>query len=251
MDELQEQHRIEPHELFPGVYGDNTHRLPFVRGLFNSTAPHYDFINQLFSLGTGAWYRRRCLVRAGLQPGHRIIDVAIGTGLLAQEAIAITGDRRHVIGIDLSEGMLAIAREKLGVPLVQAAAEALPIADGAADFVTLGYALRHMSDLVIAFREFRRVLRSGGTVLVLEISRPAKSLNRALASTYLGWMVPLLSRFVTGDLNAQKLMQYHWETIEQCVPPQTILDAMSSGGFDNVNCTADLDFFRSYVGHKS
>ena len=250
MNETSGQQRVEPHKLFPGIYGDDTRRLPFVRGLFNSTAPYYDAINRLFSLGTGAWYRRRCLLHAGLRPGHRVVDVAIGTGLLAEEAVAITGDPRQIIGIDLSEGMLAIARKKLGIPLVQGAAESLPIADGAADFVTLGYALRHMSDLVVAFREFHRVLRKGGTVLVLEISRPGKKLNRALASAYLGRMVPLMSRLVTGDRNAQLLMHYHWETIEQCVPPQTILDAMAKGGFENVDCATDLDFFRSYVGRK-
>jgi demethylmenaquinone methyltransferase / 2-methoxy-6-polyprenyl-1,4-benzoquinol methylase len=91
-------------------------------------------------------------------------DVATGTGLLAQEAVSITESRRNIIGVDLSEGMLAIARDKLGISLIEGTAEALPLADEIADFVTMAYALRHVSDLAAAFREFHRVLRRGGTL---------------------------------------------------------------------------------------
>jgi demethylmenaquinone methyltransferase / 2-methoxy-6-polyprenyl-1,4-benzoquinol methylase len=222
-----------------------------VRGLFNRTAPHYDTINRLFSLGSGAWYRRRCLLGAGLRPGQRVVDIAVGTGLLAREALAITGDRRQVIGVDLSEGMLAIAREKLAIPLVQGAAEALPLADGIADFVTMGYALRHLADLVAAFREFRRILKPGGTMLLLEVGRPNnKRFSGILASAYLGRMVPLLSRWTTGASEVETLMRYHWETIERCVPPETILVAMAASGFDAVRCNSDLDLFRSYTARN-
>lgn len=241
---------IEPHPIIAEFYGDPSRHRPFVRGLFNRTAPHYDAINRVFSLGSGAWYRRRCLLEAGLQPGQRVVDIAVGTGLLAREAVAITGDRRHVIGVDLSEGMLAIAREKLAIPLVQGAAEALPLADGIADFVTMGYALRHVADLVAAFREFRRVLKPGGTMLLLEVGRPSKRFSGILASAYLGRMVPLLSRWTTGAIEVETLMRYHWETIERCVPPETILSAMAASGFDAVRCKTDLDLFRSFIARN-
>jgi demethylmenaquinone methyltransferase / 2-methoxy-6-polyprenyl-1,4-benzoquinol methylase len=245
----QEQGRIGPFPVVAGFH-DQGAGLPYVRGLFNSTAPHYDAMNRLFSLGSGAWYRRRSLLRAGLRPGFRVVDVAVGTGLLAQEAVAITGDRRRVIGVDLSEGMLAIARHKLAIPLVQGAAEALPLADEVADFVTMGYALRHVADLGAALREFGRILRRGGTLLLLEISRPNGRLGRAVASTYIGRVVPLLSRWTTGDAEAERLMRYHWRTIEQCALPETVLAAMAESGFGEVRCTTELDLFRSYVGRK-
>lgn len=223
---------------------------PFVRTLFNRTAPYYDVVNRVFSLGSGAWHRRRCLRRAGLRPGHTVIDVATGTGLLAQEAALISGDPRNVIGVDLSEAMLAIARVKLGISLLQGTAESLPLRDEVADFVTMGYALRHIADLGCAFREFRRVLRRGGTVLVLEMSRPRKRLNRAVASTYLGGLVPLVSRLTTGDAEAETLMRYHWQMIDHGVPPERILAAMAESGFHQVRCLIDLDLFRSYIGRK-
>ncbi len=242
---------LEPHPIIPEFYAERAQRAPFVRDLFNRTAPHYDAINQIFSLGSGARYRRECLLRSGLRPGARLIDVAIGTGLLAQEAVAITGRRHDVIGVDLSEGMLAIARQKLGIALVQGTAEALPLADGIADFVTMGYALRHVSDLAVTFREFHRVLRDGGTALLLEIGRPRTWLSRTVASAYLGGVVPLLSRWTTGQTQAQALMQYYWATIENCVAPEVVLQSMRDSGFHDVRCTVGLDLFRSYVGRKS
>ncbi len=243
-------HHLEPHPVLGEFYAAPTHRLPFVRDLFNKTAPHYDGLNRIFSLGSGAWYRRRCLLRAGLRPGHRVVDVAIGTGLLAREAIAITGTRHNVVGVDLSEGMLRVARDKLGVALIQGAAEGLPIADGVADFVTMGYALRHVSDLVGAFAEFHRALRPGGKVLVLEISKPTKPLNRLIASTYLGQVVPTLCRW-TRQTTIETLVRYYWETIENCVPTEAILGAMHDAGFQRPECNVDLDIFRSFTGSKA
>ncbi len=251
MERGDEHGPIEPHPVIAGFYARRAHHKTFVRGLFNDTAPYYDGINRLFSLGSGAWYRRRCLLRAGLGPGLRVVDVAVGTGLLAREAVAITGDRRGVIGVDLSEAMLAVARSKLDIPLIQGVAEGLPLAEGVADFVTMGYALRHVSDLVATFREFYRILRPGGTVLLLEIGRPGKRLSRAVAAAYLGRVVPFLCGLANGDVHTRALMRYHWETIENCVAPQAILEAMRIGGFKEPRCETELDLFRSYIARKS
>ena len=242
---------VEPHPAIAGYYVEPARRAEFVRELFNDTAADYDRINRLFSFGMGAQYRRRCLLEAGLRSGLRVIDVAVGTGLLAREAVAVTGDRREVIGVDPSEAMLAVARSRLGIPLVQGTAEALPLVAESADFVTLGYALRHVADLITAFREFHRVLRPGGTVLLLEIAKPGKQLNRLLASFYLGQVVPFLCRWTSGGARTRTLMQYHWETIEHCVPPPVILRALGDSGFRDLRCTVDFDLFRSYSARKA
>lgn len=250
MHDPRPQSGREPHPVIPRFYQQPSQRRPFVRGLFNATAVHYDSINRLFSLGSGAWYRRRCLMRAGLRPGLCVVDVAVGTGLLAREAVAVTGSRRSVIGVDLSEGMLAVARQKLGIPLVQGAAEELPLAEEVADFVTMGYALRHVGDLVTAFREFHRVLRRGGTVLLLEIGKPTRPLSRTMTSIYLGRIVPFLSRWKTGEAPVGTLMRYYWETIETCVSAERILEAMGDSGFEDCRCEVELDLFRSFIAHK-
>lgn len=237
--------------LIADYYADPVRRLSFVRDLFNRTAEHYDPVNRLFSLGSGAWYRRTCLRWAGLRLGQHVVDVAVGTGLLAREAVAITGDRRSVIGVDVSEAMLEIARKNLDIPLVQGAAEALPLSPATADFVTMGYALRHIADLATAFREASRVLRPDGTIVLLEISEPRKKLNRAVASAYIGGIVPLLSLLATRDPRARTLMRYHWETIVSYVPPEIVMRAMRDSGFHNVGCWTEFDLFRCYIGHKS
>jgi demethylmenaquinone methyltransferase/2-methoxy-6-polyprenyl-1,4-benzoquinol methylase len=122
--------------------------------------------------GSGALYRRQALQRLGVRPGMSFLDVATGTGLVAREAASLAGGS-GVIGLDPSRGMLEQARRTVTAPLVQARGEALPFGDARFDALSMGYALRHVSDLHAAFREYHRVLRPRGRVLILEISRPA------------------------------------------------------------------------------
>jgi demethylmenaquinone methyltransferase/2-methoxy-6-polyprenyl-1,4-benzoquinol methylase len=241
---------VEPHPVLPAYYRSRDQRLAFVRALFDEAAPHYDWINRVFSLGSGAWYRRQCLVRAGLRPGLRVADIAVGTGLVAREILAITGKASDVVGVDISAAMLAVARTKLGIPLIQGTADQLPLADRAVDFVTMGYALRHVSDLLTALAEFHRVLRPGGTVLLLEIGKPAKPLTRALLAAYLGGLAPLISRWISGTTVTRTLMRYYWDTIENCVSPGVVLAAMRSSGFVQIEYRTDFDLFRSYSARR-
>ncbi|MCB1776251.1 MAG: class I SAM-dependent methyltransferase [Candidatus Competibacteraceae bacterium] len=218
--------------------------------MFDRTAGYYDRVNQLLSFGSGSWYRRRALTRAGLKPGMTVLDVAIGTGLVARQALAITGDAQAVVGLDVSAGMLAEVRRLLHVPLIQGVMEQLPVADESFDFVSMGYALRHVTDLNVTFREFHRVLRPGGVLLILEITRPAQPFKRALLKFYLGRVIPLLSRLTTGNRDMQTLMRYYWDTIENCVPPETIIAAIRDAGFAEAGCDVEFDLFRGYFGRK-
>ncbi len=242
---------LEPHPALPDYYPDLAQRPAFVRGLFDRTAGYYDRVNRLFSFGSGSWYRRRVLEQAGLRPGMTVLDVAIGTGLVARQALAITGDSQSVVGLDVSTGMLAEVSRLLKIPLIQSLMEQLPVADTRFDFVSMGYALRHVADLNATFREFHRVLRPGGTLLILEIARPAQPFKRALFKCYMGWLIPLLSRLTTGNRDMQTLMRYYWDTIEHCVPPETILEALRAAGFAEAGCNVELGLFRAYFGRKA
>lgn len=222
----------------------------FVRDLFNDTAPYYDTVNRIFSLGSGGWYRRRCLRRAGLRPGDTVLDVAIGTGLIAESALRIVGANGAVIGLDLSEAMLAEAQRKLGLPLIQGTAEMLPLADQSVDFVVMGYAIRHIADLQACFDEFRRVLKQGGTILLLEVSSPQRAVYKTTLARYLGRGVPRLSQWITRQPKVRSLMNYHWETMESCIAPTVILDTMARSGFVQLVCEGWFDLFRSYAGRK-
>jgi demethylmenaquinone methyltransferase/2-methoxy-6-polyprenyl-1,4-benzoquinol methylase len=240
---------VPPHPVLPAWYASREERSAFVRLLFNRVAGEYDAVNAIFSLGSGRWYRRQALRRAGVRTGMRVLDVATGTGLVAREARTLSGPMGVVIGLDLSESMLAETRRALPLPCVQARAEALPVGEASVDFVSLGYALRHLPDLRLAFAGFRRVLRPGGTLLLLEISRPPGRVAAALARLYFRHLVPALCR-LRGRRTAEELLGYYWDTIDSCVPPGVILDGLRDAGFAQVSCGTSLGVFRAYSGRK-
>lgn len=235
---------MRPHPLLERYYPDEPTRVRRVRRWFDATAPAYDRITQAMSLGSGHWFRRRTLARAGLGAGARVLDVACGTGVLAHAAGERAGDTGQVVGLDPSAGMLAVARTRGVARLVQATAEAIPFADGSFDLVTMGYALRHVADLEGTFREFRRILRPGGRVLILEITPPASRAGRALLRFYMGRLVPALARL--DGAQASELMAYYWDTIEQCVPPASILAALAAGGFAAPSRRVEVAVFSEY-----
>lgn len=241
---------VAPHPPLAAYYHGGAARDGFVRRLFDETAGSYDRINAAFSLGSGAWYRRTALRRAGLRPGQRLLDVAVGTGLVAREAVRILGGPRGVVGIDLSEGMLRRARASLPIPLVCGRAEALPVADASFDFLSMGYALRHVAALPAAFAEYRRVLRPGGRLLLLEIARPAGTLAYGATRLYLGRLVPGVIARLGGGERARLLMRYYWDTIDRCVPPAVILQALAAAGFTEVGCEVQLGIFRAYTARR-
>jgi demethylmenaquinone methyltransferase/2-methoxy-6-polyprenyl-1,4-benzoquinol methylase len=107
-----------------------------------------------------------------------VVDVGVGTGLVAREAAYLVGDATRVTGIDPSSGMVQQAKVPLGVRLICGSAEAIPLPSACADFISMGYALRHISDLALAFCEFWRVLRPGGIICLLEITPPERAMRR-------------------------------------------------------------------------
>lgn len=239
-----------PHPILKQYYEGDDERQPFVTALFDATARHYDRLCGLMSLGSDTRYRRGALVRAGLQPGMHLLDVATGTGLVARSAWAVLGEPNAVVGLDPSRGMLQEARKRFPGPLVQGIGECLPFSDDRFDFVTMGYALRHVADLGSAFREFRRVLRPHGRCVLLEISRPRLAVSRWFVRTYLQRVVPLLLRLTAADARMGLLTRYYWDTIAACVPPTAILEALQDSGFVDVKRRLWGGLLSEYVGTK-
>ena len=241
---------VAPHPPLTDYYADETARHRWLRTVFNASAVDYDRIEGLMAFGTGPWYRRQALRRAGLAPGMRVLDVGTGTGLTAIQAVRLTGDGANVTGVDPSVGMLANARLPEGMRVIEGRAEALPAADGAFDFVSMGYALRHVADLRTVFGEFFRVLRPGGRACVLEITRPTGVRATRWLRVYLRYLVPLVARWVGRSRETPDVMRYLWDSIEACVPPQQVIDQLRAAGFKTVTRHVVLGIFSEYVAIK-
>jgi demethylmenaquinone methyltransferase/2-methoxy-6-polyprenyl-1,4-benzoquinol methylase len=181
----------------------------------------------------------------------RLLDVATGTGLVARGGVEVVGDPRRVVGIDPNRGMLREARMAVSSPLVRGRAEILPFRAESFDMLSMGFALRHVEDLEIAFGEYRRVLKPGGRVLLLEVSRPKSPIMRWLIRTHFQRVLPWLTRLSTRSEPAELLMKYYWDTIDRCVPPETILDVLRRNGFVDVKRRVWAGFLSEYVATKS
>ena len=241
---------LRPHAPLTGYYADESERRDFVGRLFDDTASDYDRIERVLAFGTGSWYRRQALQRAGLASGAAVLDVGIGTGLVAREALTLIAPQGRLVGVDPSAGMMGEVALP-GVELVQGRAEALPRADASCDFLSMGYALRHLSDVAAAFAEFHRVLRPGGRLLVLEITRPEGRLATLLLKGYMRAVVPTIARVVARRPTTSELWRYYWDTIEACVPPEAVLGALRDAGFVQVKRYVDMGIFSEYTAVKA
>ncbi|HSC96232.1 MAG TPA: class I SAM-dependent methyltransferase [Burkholderiales bacterium] len=231
-------------------FRDENERLALTREIFDHSADRYDQLEWWTGLGRGPSYRREALRRAGLAPGMRVLDVGTGTGLVAREALKLIGTEGQLTGLDPSPAMLAEARKVLPIETVVGYAEAIPLPGNQFDFLSMGYALRHVTDLDTTFREYLRVLKPGGTVCILEMAKPGNWLLRALLKFHLRYLVPALARALLRRHDSAQLWEYFWETIEACVPPATIRQALEKAGFAEVRSRLTLGILREYYARK-
>jgi demethylmenaquinone methyltransferase/2-methoxy-6-polyprenyl-1,4-benzoquinol methylase len=235
MDPTPPRPRLAPHPVLPSHYARAEDRVGYIRRLFDGTAHSYDRINAWMSLNRGEQYRRDAMVRAGVGPGQRLLDCACGTGVMAAHAQELVGADGEVIALDPSLPMLVVAAERGVRHRIAAIAERLPLPDGSVDVITMGYALRHVADLGVAFAEFARVLRPGGQLLILEMVPPPSRAGRLFTRLYLKHLVPTLASLVTRSADSRRLMRYYWDTVSQCLPPAVVMQAMADAGFTHVS----------------
>jgi demethylmenaquinone methyltransferase/2-methoxy-6-polyprenyl-1,4-benzoquinol methylase len=241
---------LRPHPKLDRYYSSDSERPAAVNELFDEGAPYYEWICRMMSFGTGERYRKQTLRDAGLAPGMRVLDVATGTGLVLRAAVEISGGTGLAVGLDPSTGMLRECRKGCAAPLIQGLGEHLPFADASFHMVSMGYALRHVADLRALFTEYQRVLKPGGRVLILEITQPRSPVGRWLNRLYLRTLVPGVARLSTGAAAASRMMDYFWDTIESCVPPEVILDALRETGFPNATRRVTGGVLSEYLAEK-
>lgn len=241
---------LSPHRPLPEFYPETAVRQDYVNELFNEAAPDYDWVSGMMSMWSDRFYRRDALRRGGLQRGMQYLDVASGTGLMIKAALELGVDPAHVTGVDPSRGMLAQNRQRNPVKLLEGKGEALPCADASVDFVSMGYALRHVEDLNVLFKEFHRVLRPGGRVLILEITKPTNPVAYRFMRFYMYHVLPRVGWFRRRNKSTLKLVEYYWATIAECVPPGVIISALEASGFRNVKRIITGKVLSDYVAER-
>jgi demethylmenaquinone methyltransferase / 2-methoxy-6-polyprenyl-1,4-benzoquinol methylase len=197
-----------------------------VRTMFDRIAPVYDLMNRAMTAGLDRRWRRLA-VREVVWPGDRVLDACCGTGDLAVEAERRGG---RVTGLDFSEQMLERARRKSRtIEWVRGDALELPFDEGDFDAVTVGFGVRNLDDLDRGLRELARVLRSGGKIAVLEITRP-RGFLRPFFRIWLDAMIPLAGRFLPGG----KAYTYLPASVRRFPGPQDLSALLEAGGFREV-----------------
>lgn len=185
-----------------GASASGTLPEPQVEAMFDGIARIYDRLNSVMTAGMHHRWRQRATDLAQVGPGDRVLDVATGTGDLAIELQGRVGTGGEVVGLDFSEGMLEIARQKAsGIRFEQGNALALPYADGEFAAATVGFGARNFSDLAVGLAEMRRVVRPGGHVVVLEMTTPTRPPLSWFFQLWFDRVVPQLGR-LAGDSDA-------------------------------------------------
>ena len=197
-----------------------------VRTMFDRISPVYDAMNRTMTLGLDQRWRR-ATAEAAVRPGDRVLDACCGTGDLAVAAKAAGG---RVTGLDFSRRMLERARRKSSeIEWVRGDALELPFGDASFDAATVGFGARNLDDLERGLAELRRVLRPGGRLAILEITRP----RGLLAPFYRLWfdrLVPLLGRVLPGG----SAYTYLPASVRRFPGPEELAELLRSAGFENV-----------------
>ncbi|MCK2041177.1 bifunctional demethylmenaquinone methyltransferase/2-methoxy-6-polyprenyl-1,4-benzoquinol methylase UbiE [Chromohalobacter salexigens] len=212
-----------------------------VAQVFHSVAARYDVMNDLMSFGVHRLWKRLTLERAGVRPGHHVLDIAGGTGDLALKFSRLVGPRGRVVLADINASMLRVGRDKLldngvgdNVEYVQANAEALPFADNSFDCITIAFGLRNVTDKDAALRSMARVLKPGGRLLVLEFSKPASAALSRLYDEYSFRVLPRMGEWVAQDGESYR---YLAESIRMHPDQETLKAMMENAGLERVEYT--------------
>lgn len=198
-----------------------------VRAMFDTISPRYDLVNRVMTFGLDVGWRRRAVRALGLPNGSRVLDLACGTGDLIDDL----GRAGYTpIGVDLSLGMLRHAPARRRGKLTQGDAIRLPVGSEACDGVISGFALRNFVALPPVWAELARVVRPGGRIALLDVSRPTNPLLRAGHELYFGRVVPLIG----GLLSSADAYRYLPRSVAYLPGPDELSRQLERAGFTAV-----------------
>ncbi len=210
-----------------------------VGSVFSSVADNYDLMNDVMSFGIHRLWKRFTIEMCGLRPGHRVLDLAGGTGDLALKQAQIVGDDGRVVLADINAEMLVRGRDRIvdaglmnRIETVQCNAEMLPFGDNQFDCITIAFGLRNVTDKAKALASMRSVLKPGGRLCVLEFAKPLYQPLEKLYDFYSFGMLPRMGQLIANDSDSYR---YLAESIRRFPDQQTLRQIMlDDGGFDEV-----------------
>jgi demethylmenaquinone methyltransferase/2-methoxy-6-polyprenyl-1,4-benzoquinol methylase len=208
-----------------------------VAEVFHSVAARYDLMNDLMSGGVHRLWKRFTIEVSAVRPGHRVLDIAGGTGDLSYAFAQRVGSEGLVVLADINASMLNVGRDRLtdrgvagNIEFAQADAQYLPFPDNSFDIITIAFGLRNVTDKDLALRSMLRVLKPGGRLLVLEFSKPQNSLLKKAYDTYSFKVLPLMGKLITNDADSYR---YLAESIRMHPDQETLKGMMEQAGFVN------------------
>jgi len=209
--------------------------------MFDRIAPAYDILNHLLSFGRDFSWRRRLANAVVKNEKLRVLDLATGTGDILICLLRRNPNIAEAVGLDISENMLAVCRRKIArhkltdrVRVVRADVTANGQAGGSFDVVTMGFGIRNTPDAFKTLTEIHRLLKRGGTALILEFSRPANRIHRSFYLFYVRFFVPMLGRLLSGDNHAYRYLN---TSIEKFHRSDDFCRIMQKAGFSDVSAT--------------
>ena len=208
-----------------------------VAEVFHSVAAKYDIMNDLMSFGIHRIWKRLTIESSGVRPGHRVLDIAGGTGDLTMQFSKRVGEQGEVILADINASMLAVGRDRLldkgygsNIKFVQANAECLPFPDNYFNAVSIAFGLRNVTHKDKAIASMLRVLKPGGRLLILEFSKPSNPVLSEVYDKYSFTALPVMGRMITNDSESYK---YLAESIRMHPDQETLKQMMDDAGFVN------------------
>ncbi len=208
-----------------------------VADVFHSVAGRYDLMNDILSGGVHRLWKRFTIELSGVRAGHKVLDIAGGTGDLSYKFSRIVGPEGLVVLADINESMLRVGRDRLidrgvsgNLVVSQADAQYLPYPDNTFDCITIAFGLRNVTDKDMALRSMLRVLKPGGRLLVLEFSKPKSQLLSKVYDTYSFRLLPIIGKVVTNDADSYS---YLAESIRMHPDQATLKEMMENAGFAN------------------
>ena len=222
--------------------------------MFNNIAPQYDFLNRFLSAGIDISWRKKALSMLKSDNPKKMLDIATGTADVAILA-AKTLSPEKIIGIDISEGMLELGKQKIAtlqlqnvIELQKGDSEAIQFEDNSFDAVTVSFGVRNFQDLEKGMSEIKRVLRNGGKVVVLEFSRPSLPGIQQLYKVYMSLVAPGIGKLFSNNRDAY---QYLNDSVQKFPEGKDFIRVLDSIGFKNTSFKRlSLGICSIYIGEK-